>query len=202
MYGPEMCPLLNQEIDICCQITTFLRAPIPLIFHAQGYPKSSFLFPASSTSMPVLPKPSGLTSYYWQDIRCVPSVVYFDQLLDAACTQKLVETFFQPFFNLFCSFQSFFSDFPAEINKKHLKMNKKKLDFVYSSKMVDMQKLVDSLRGYPEIVFIGCCFTFFNIFQHISNDFSFCNVLTSFWMPAAPKSWLKYTTTKVVHAFI
>ena len=33
--------------------------------------------------------------------------------------------FFQPFFNLFCSFQSFFSDFTAEINKKHLKMNKK-----------------------------------------------------------------------------
>ena len=51
--------------------------------------------------------------------------MYFDQLLGAARTQKLVETFFQPFFNLFCSFQSFFSDFMAEINKKRLKMNKK-----------------------------------------------------------------------------
>ena len=34
-------------------------------------------------------------------------VVYFDHLLGAACTQKLVETIFQPFFNLFCSFQTF-----------------------------------------------------------------------------------------------
>ena len=32
------------------------------------------------------------------------AVVYFDQLLVAARTQKVVETFFQPFFNLFCSF--------------------------------------------------------------------------------------------------
>ena len=31
--------------------------------------------------------------------------------------------FFQQFFNLFCSFQSFFSEFTAEINKKSLKMN-------------------------------------------------------------------------------
>ena len=46
------------------------------------------------------------------------SVVYFDQLLAAARTQKLVETFFQLFINLFCWFQSFFSDFTAEINKK------------------------------------------------------------------------------------
>ena len=30
-------------------------------------------------------------------------------------------------FNLFCSFQTFFSDFTAEINKKRLKMNKKKM---------------------------------------------------------------------------
>ena len=33
--------------------------------------------------------------------------------------------FFRPLFNLFCSFQSFFSDFMAEITKKRLKMNKK-----------------------------------------------------------------------------
>ena len=48
-------------------------------------------------------------------------VVYFDQRLGAGRTQKLVETFFQPFFNLFCSFQSFFSDFTAKITKKCLK---------------------------------------------------------------------------------
>ena len=33
--------------------------------------------------------------------------------------------FFQTFFNLLCSFQSFFSDFTAEINKRCLKMNQK-----------------------------------------------------------------------------
>ena len=43
------------------------------------------------------------------------SVVYFDQLLEAARTKKLVETLFSAVFNLFCSFQIFFSDFTAEM---------------------------------------------------------------------------------------
>ena len=55
--------------------------------------------------------------------------MYFDQLLGAERTQKLVETFFSAVFNLICSFQSFFSDFTAEINKKRLKMNQKKRGF-------------------------------------------------------------------------
>ena len=38
-------------------------------------------------------------------------VVYFDQLLGAARTQKMFATFFQPFFKLFFSFQNFFGDF-------------------------------------------------------------------------------------------
>ena len=42
-------------------------------------------------------------------------VVYFDQFLGAARTQKLVKKLFSAIFNLFCSFQSFFSDFTAEI---------------------------------------------------------------------------------------
>ena len=55
--------------------------------------------------------------------------MYFDQLLGAGVrTQKLVETFLQPFFNLFGSFESFFSDFTAEINEKRLKMNKKNVN--------------------------------------------------------------------------
>ena len=58
-------------------------------------------------------------------------VVYLDQLLGDARTQKLAKTFFQPFFNLFCSFQSFFSDFTAEITKKRLKMNKVKRGFLH-----------------------------------------------------------------------
>ena len=81
------------------------------------------------------------------------TVVYFNQLLGAASTQKLVKLLFSAVFNLFCSFQTFFSDFMPEINKKRLKKNKKKCVFVYSSQLVGMQKLVDSLRGYIEFVF-------------------------------------------------
>ena len=35
------------------------------------------------------------------------NVVYFDQFLGAAHTQKLVETFFQPFLNFFVHFKAF-----------------------------------------------------------------------------------------------
>ena len=59
---------------------------------------------------------------------------------------------------------------------------KKTTWFVYSSKLDDMQKLVDSLRGYLEIVI------FLLIFY----------VSTSFWVRAAPKSWSKYTTIAAV----
>ena len=68
-------------------------------------------------------------------------------------------TFFQPFSTFFCSFQTFFSDLTTEINKKRLKKNKKTV-FVYSSKLVNMQMLVHSLRGYFEIFFFGWFFTF------------------------------------------
>ena len=56
--------------------------------------------------------------------KCVAYVVYFDQLLGAARTQKLVEQLFQPF-SAFFSFQTFLNDFTAEINKKCLKKNNK-----------------------------------------------------------------------------
>ena len=41
-----------------------------------------------------------------------------------------------------------------EINKKRLKMNKKVV-FVYSSKLVYMKKLVDSMRAYLKFVFFS-----------------------------------------------
>ena len=47
-------------------------------------------------------------------------VVYFDQLSGAERTQKLVETFFKPFFNLFCSFQSFFLVFKKKYHNHHI----------------------------------------------------------------------------------
>ena len=43
--------------------------------------------------------------------------VYFDQLLGTVCTRKLVKPIFWDVFNLFCSFQTVFSDFSAEIKK-------------------------------------------------------------------------------------
>ena len=52
--------------------------------------------------------------------------MYFDKLLGAVRTQKLVKLFFSAVFKLFCSFETFFSDFRREINKKRLKRTKKK----------------------------------------------------------------------------
>ena len=60
------------------------------------------------------------------------TVVYFDQLLGAARTQKLVELLFSAVFNLFCSFQTFFSDFMPEINKKLQKRTNKKTEISWS----------------------------------------------------------------------
>ena len=95
----------------------------------------------------------------------------------------------QPFFDLFCSFQTFFSDFTAEINKKWTKKRK----FVYSSKLVDMQKLVDSLRGYLEIVFFGwfkLFLMFFSIFRLISVFFVDLSVCVICWVL---KHWRRHT---------
>ena len=50
-------------------------------------------------------------------------VVYFDQLSGAACSLKLVEILFFAVFNVFCTFQTFFSDLMPEITKKRVKMN-------------------------------------------------------------------------------
>ena len=60
--------------------------------------------------------------------------------------------------------------------------------FVYSSKLVDIQKLVDSLRGYLEMVF-------FQWFFEKRLKMAEKSVLTSFGVCAAPKSWSKCTTT-------
>ena len=85
----------------------------------------------------------------------VLSVVYADQLLGAAPTRKLVKLIYSAVFNLFT----------PEINKNHLKMNKKFFSFfAYFSKLVDLQKLVDFLRGYPKIIFFWLIFLFSSTF--------------------------------------
>ena len=78
---------------------------------------------------------------------------------------------FLPFFNLFCSFQSFFGDFTTEITKKCLKMNKKTCFCV-------LLKAGRLPEGVPRI----CLFRL--IFK----------VSTRFWVRKSPKSWSKYTT--------
>ena len=55
----------------------------------------------------------------WITTETYLDVVYFEQLSGAA------RNLFQPFFNLFCSFQSFLSNFKAEFTKKRRKINKK-----------------------------------------------------------------------------
>ena len=50
--------------------------------------------------------------------------MYFDQLLGAAHTRKLIELLFSAVFKLFCSFPTFFSDFMSEINRNFWKRTK------------------------------------------------------------------------------
>ena len=76
------------------------------------------------------------------------AVVHYDQLLGGACTRKLVQTLFKPFLFILNLFQ-------PEIKKKCVFSI-----FDYSSKLLDMQTLVDSLRGYLEFVFLGFIFYF------------------------------------------
>ena len=92
---------------------------------------------------------------------CRPAVVYYVQFLAAACTLKLVKTLFQPFSTFFLLFK------PFSINSglKSWKTSKNEplklfffSNFCYSSKLVDMQTLVDSLRGYLEFVFFHLIF--------------------------------------------
>ena len=66
-------------------------------------------------------------------------VEYFNQLLGAARTRKLVKLLFLAIFNLFCSFSTFFSNFTSEISKKRLKMNKKKIKAINAMDIFSVQ---------------------------------------------------------------
>ena len=66
--------------------------------------------------------------------------------------------FFSTVFNLFLHFKPFSVISCLKSTKKHVKMTEFFSYFAYSSKLADMQKLVDSLRGYPEIVLYSICF--------------------------------------------
>ena len=120
--------------------------------------------------------------------------------------------FFQPFSVFFVHFKPFFRDFTSEINKKCLIMNKTTCFFsyfVFSSKLVDMQKLVDSLRGYLNIIFFWLIYLLFSMFfvslwllslekepKRFKTAEKSCS--TSSQVSAAPESWSKYTTQMAV----
>ena len=84
-------------------------------------------------------------------------VVYFDQLLGAACTQKLVELPFSAVLIFSVHLTPFLVVSQLKSTKNVWKWTKK-LIFVYSSKLVDKQKQVDSLRGYLEFVIFWLIF--------------------------------------------
>ena len=69
-------------------------------------------------------------------------VVYFDQLLGAVRTQKLLKLF-----STFFDHLKLFSVISRQNQQKNVWKWTKIVTFVYSSKLVDMKKLVDSLRG-------------------------------------------------------
>ena len=96
-----------------------------------------------SKSPPQIPpsQPPFSSSQIYYITSVIVPVVYFDQLSGAAA-------------------------FLLISRLKSTKNEQKKRNFVYSSKLVDMQKkLVDSLRGYIEIVFFGLIYMFRPTFE-------------------------------------
>ena len=74
----------------------------------------------------------------------------------------------------------------------------KKCVIVYSSKLVDMQKLVDSLRGCLEIVLFWFIFWKRQKMNKKGQKRLIKSSLTSFWVRTTPKSWSKYTTVRLI----
>ena len=120
-------------------------------------------------SLRTLLKNNHILNKFFEPVTWPLYVVYFYLLLGAACTQKLVETFFPPFSTFFAHFKAF-SVISLLKSTENVWKWTKKCGFVCFSKLVNMQKLVNSLRGYPEIVFFGWFFTFFNITRRVDTN--------------------------------
>ena len=101
--------------------------------------------------------------------------MYFDQLSGAACTWKLVKTFFFSRFQAFLFNFYLFQWFHAGNQQKRSENEQKKVVFfpniAYSVKLVDMRKLVDSLMGYLAFVFFQLIFYLFRRFSVIFDWF-------------------------------
>ena len=107
------------------------------------------------------------------------SVVYFDQLLGAACTQKLVEQHFQLFSSFFVHFKPFSVISRQRINKKRLKMNKKTCFFFKFCLLLKAGRHVKAC-WFPEGVPQNCLFWFI---------FSFLTFFVSFWLISVLFCW-------------
>ena len=76
------------------------------------------------------------------------------------CVLCILTSFFSRFSTFFVRFKAF-SVISRLKSLKNVWKWTKKCGFVYSSKLVNVQKLVDSLRGYLKIVFFQWIFSFF-----------------------------------------
>ena len=121
----------------------------------------------------------------WREIRRL-IVVYFDQLSGAARTRKPVKLLFFSRFQPFLFVLNLFQWFHAS-NQQITSENEQKTCFFsyfsYSLKLVDMQKLVDSLRAEVpwNHVFSVDFFTFLNVFQQFLTDFSLFSLIFNFF---------------------
>ena len=90
----------------------------------------------------------------------ITTVVFFNQLSGSAHWSK---HFFLAVFNLYCSFQTFFSDFSAEINKKRLKKNKNNIFFVF---LLNPQSWLTCKSWSPPWTFfkVFVCFRLISVF--------------------------------------
>ena len=101
-----------------------------------------------------------------QEVLCISTSL---QVL--AAPESWSNNFFQSFSTFFFLFKPFSVISGLKSTKNIWKLTKKVI-FVYSSKLVDMQMLVDTLRGCLEIVFFQLIFyfvhfqTFFVDFRH------------------------------------
>ena len=108
-------------------------------------------------------------------------VVYFDQLLGASRTRKLIKTLFQPFSTFFVRLKPFSVISPLKSLKNIWKWAKKVCFSIFSTPQSwsTCKSWLTPWRGYLEIIF-----------------FWLICVLTSFQVRTAPKIWLKYRTPK------
>ena len=127
------------------------------------------------------------------------SVVYFDQLLSAARTQKLVELLFFSCFQPYLFISNLFQWFHAWKHKKTCSCLLLKAG--WQSKAGRLPERVP--QNFRLIFFTFLKFFvsfwlilvfFINLWKRLKKSSS-----TRFWVRAAPKSWLKYTTSNYIY---